>query len=80
MRLDSINMKPKMSAREFEVYYANNSGITVQRLRELGRVVVRCTCGEDDCQGWISLSRDIAEFYMQSMPGLHGYRYPHEDE
>lgn len=46
-----------MTAEEFEAAYARRSGITVARLRELGRIVVPCRCGEEDCEGWASVSR-----------------------
>lgn len=52
-----------MTGEEFEKKYASRSGLTVDRLRELGRVVVPCGCGEDDCQGWASVSRDSAADY-----------------
>jgi len=43
------------AAEEFERAYAERSGITVEQLRELGRVVRPCTCGEDYCEGWQSV-------------------------
>lgn len=48
---------PLISREEFERAYAERSGITVERLRELGRVVRRCRCGEEWCEGWKSVSR-----------------------
>jgi hypothetical protein len=45
-----------MTAHEFEAMYAANSGLTVARLRELGRVVRPCACGQDGCAGWQSIS------------------------
>jgi hypothetical protein len=44
-----------MTAEEFERAYAERSGITVERLRELGRIVAPCDCGEEICEGWQSL-------------------------
>jgi len=41
-----------MTAEEFERAYAERSGITVERLRELGRIVAPCDCGEEGCEGW----------------------------
>lgn len=49
-----------LTAEEFERRYAERSGVTVERLRELGRVVRPCTCGDDLCEGWQSVSRDHA--------------------
>ena len=43
-----------MTAEEFERQYAARSGITVTRLRELGRIVAPCDCGEEGCEGWQS--------------------------
>ena len=43
-----------MTAEEFERQYAERSGITVEQLRELGRIVAPCNCGEAICEGWQS--------------------------
>jgi hypothetical protein len=32
--------------------YAARSGVTEERLIELGGEVFPCTCGEDGCDGW----------------------------
>jgi hypothetical protein len=48
-------------AAAFERRYADNSGVTVEWLREHGRVVGTCYCGEDDCPGFQSISRDLAD-------------------
>lgn len=50
-----------MTADEFEQQYAARSKVTVEELRALGRIVLPCDCGEDDCEGWQSISRDRAE-------------------
>jgi hypothetical protein len=47
-----------MTAEEFERQYAERSGITVERLRELGRIVAPCDCGEDICEGWQSTTAE----------------------
>jgi hypothetical protein len=47
-----------MTAEEFEREYAAQSGITVERLRELGRIVAPCDCGEDFCEGWQSTTAE----------------------
>lgn len=44
-----------------EAAYATRSGLTVQRLRELGRLVVPCPCESDLCEGWQCISRENAE-------------------
>lgn len=46
-----------MTADEFEAAYAERSGITVARLRELGRIVAPCECGDDTCEGWQSTTQ-----------------------
>ena len=63
---------PTISADQFERDYAHRSGISVERLRELGRVVVRCRCGEPECEGWASVSRENAVDYEPG--GLYGFR------
>lgn len=45
-----------ITAAAFEARYAARSGITVERLRALGRVVLPCSCGEEGCEGWQSIS------------------------
>ena len=45
-----------MTADEFEAAYAARSGLTVARLRELGRVVKPCDCGDEICDGWQSVN------------------------
>lgn len=52
-----------LTADEFERGYAERSGITVERLRELGRVVRPCACQEDGCPGWQSMSKERAIEY-----------------
>lgn len=69
-----------MTSTEFEQQYASRYGITIEQLRALGRVVVKCKCVEEDCEGWASLSKENADRDMRDMPGLHGYRYPREGE
>lgn len=49
-----------MTADDFERAYAARSGLTVERLRALGRVVRRCDCGKDGCEGWQSVSQEAA--------------------
>lgn len=50
-----------ITAEEFERQYAERSGTSVERLRELGRVVRPCHCGEEGCEGWQSINRELAE-------------------
>jgi hypothetical protein len=52
-----------MSAAEFERRYAERAGLTVERLRALGRVVMPCHCGDEICEGWVSVSREAAKDY-----------------
>jgi hypothetical protein len=47
-----------LTADEFEIAYATRSGMTVQQLRDRGRIVIpantnECEC---DCQGWHSVN------------------------
>lgn len=57
--VDAIAMQ--MEAELFEREYAARSGISVERLRELGRVVRPCHCGDEMCEGWQSINRELAE-------------------
>lgn len=41
-----------MTATEFAEAYAARTGVTVEWLREHGREVRPCDCGEDICEGW----------------------------
>jgi hypothetical protein len=52
-----------MTADEFERAYAERSGLSVAGLRGLGRIVVACRCGGDDCEGWASVSKENAVDY-----------------
>ena len=49
-----------LNAEEFERQYAERCGETVEQLRALGRVVRPCDCDSKECQGWQSVSREIA--------------------
>lgn len=57
-----------LTAEEFAQRYAKNSGITVERLFELGRVVSTCDCDEEGsgCEGFQMIAPDLLESY-QSM-------------
>jgi hypothetical protein len=50
-----------LRALAFERGYAERSGISVERLRLLGRVVAPCHCGHSGCEGYQSLSREAME-------------------
>ncbi len=41
-----------MTKDEFEAAYAARSGVTVQRLYEMGRYGAPCNCGDESCEGW----------------------------
>lgn len=62
--------EPTITAEEFERAYAERSGMTVEKLRSLGRVVVRCRCGELGCKGWASVPQEMASEYEPG--GLYG--------
>lgn len=49
-----------MTADEFENGYAERSKKTVSELRALGRIVWPCACGEQECEGWQSISAENA--------------------
>jgi hypothetical protein len=52
-----------MTAEEFEVLYAHRSGLTVDELRALGRVVRPCHCRWEFCEQWQSISLERAAEY-----------------
>lgn len=56
-----MRTKQAITAADFELGYAERSGITVEELRSYEQVVVRCDCDSPDCRGWASVSRSIAE-------------------
>ncbi len=41
-----------MTREDFEQWYAQNSGITVEFLHSLGLYAKPCDCKEEGCQGW----------------------------
>jgi len=41
-----------MNKEEFELQYAQRSGVTVEWLHKMDRCGIPCTCGEDCCEGW----------------------------
>jgi len=47
-----------MTKEEFEIGYANRSGLTIDELVKLGLKAFPCTCGEENCQGWQMLHKD----------------------
>jgi hypothetical protein len=47
-----------MTGEEFERQYAARSGLTVEQLREAGRIVAPCDCGWEHCQGWQSTTAE----------------------
>lgn len=53
--------KPKITADEFEQAYAARSNVTVEWLREHGRVVRPCHCDAPECEGWQSVSQETAD-------------------
>jgi hypothetical protein len=58
---------PALTADEFEQAYATRSGLTVEQLRALGRVVRPCNCGDDSCQGWQSMTPERAALYDEAL-------------
>lgn len=60
------------SRDDFEREYAERSGITVERLRALGRIVRPCHCGDALCEGWQSVNGEAAEEDDRLRPGWDG--------
>lgn len=61
-----------MTADAFEQQYAARSGISVEQLRALGRIVRPCHCDGDGCEGWQSVSRATAEDNDHEWPDWNG--------
>jgi hypothetical protein len=47
----------KLSKEEFELYYATNSKLTVEELRNLGISIHSCNCDEKLCKGWKAVTQ-----------------------
>lgn len=43
---------PRKSAEQFAEEYAARSGVTVEWLRDAGRIVKPCDCADEICEGW----------------------------
>lgn len=50
-----------LSEEEFERQYAERCGKTVAEMRALGRVVRPCGCDYEGCEGWQSVSKEVAD-------------------
>lgn len=50
-----------MDKEDFVRGYAQRSGVTPERLYELGRRPQPCNCGEDGCEKWQMISREAAQ-------------------
>ncbi|MDQ6614974.1 MAG: hypothetical protein M3083_09545 [Actinomycetota bacterium] len=42
-----------ITAEQFERGYADTVGTTVEQLHREGRVAESCSCGWDECRGWV---------------------------
>jgi|GEM_PF-6129137 len=49
----------KITKEEFEQNYAKASHLTVERLTELGQVVMPCDCDYELCQGWQMVNKEF---------------------
>lgn len=67
-----------MTAEEFEAYYAANSHVTVAELRQFGRIVLPCHCGDKLCKGWQSRSAELAR--MDLCDGVANFTQADFDE
>jgi hypothetical protein len=50
-----------MTLEEFEIGYAERSGVTVEWLHENGQRGESCECGLDGCDGWAMMSAPTPE-------------------
>jgi len=57
-----------MTRDEFEAGYAARSGITIEQLRAVGRVVRPCTCDDEHCEGWQSVRVDEGDEWPEHSP------------
>lgn len=56
-----LDLRPWITADEFESQYAARCGQSVEWLREHGRVVRPCDCDYEGCEGWQSVGQQIAD-------------------
>ena len=61
-----------MTKEEFEQGYAERSGMTVERLHELGLGGVPCNCDYEDCKGWQMINLEDYKEYCK----VKGKEYP----
>lgn len=59
-----VGSTPTISPEEFERGYAERSGVTIEWLREQGRIVTTCDCGDDGCEGWQSTTSERLADYQ----------------
>ncbi len=45
-------VEKNLTAAEFERGYAERSGLSVERLHQLGFYAEPCECGDSICEGW----------------------------
>lgn len=41
-----------MTKEEFEREYSENTGMSPEKLKEIGLSAVACDCGKPQCRGW----------------------------
>jgi len=51
----------KITREAFEERYARESGMTVEKLRELSFEVVPCKCDYEKCEGWAMQTHPTSE-------------------
>ena len=44
--------RKEKTAEQFAKEYAERSGVTIAWLKQHGREVMPCDCGDDMCEGW----------------------------
>lgn len=59
-----------MTREEFEISYAEGSGLTVEELRALHLVPFPCQCEADICQGWQMLYQPPGCAPRLPLPGM----------
>jgi hypothetical protein len=58
--MTKLEHRTPITADDFEAKYAECCGLSIAELRASGRVVAPCDCDYKGCEGWQSMSRELA--------------------
>ena len=82
---DAVELSRKtmiLDALKFEHWYAKTNHMTVQQLRDRGRIVIPCPqypkCEEAECKGWNSVPGDMLDDYRMMGKVSRDWTWPQE--